>query len=438
MKTAITSFWMITCLFASVAANPISLTLEECLNLANKENTSLKINRLQYASDLQAKKNAWNTLFPEIAVSAAFSTTSGSGTSTSNTTVNTISPGTSISLGLNSGISEEIKQKNLALESSALTLESIEAQLSINVEKAFYYLLTLENNLKLLKTDKDIAYKRFLQAESDYSNGYISELSKLQSEMSYAKTIPTIEAAESEYRNQLRNFAHLLGMTANEEISLNGELKIASVNLIESELIQNNLNDRFDIRQLENEIETLQSQKNSALAGNLGPTIKIGATWNSSITTENISSLGDAQWSDLLTGSISISLPLDGFIPGSKKNLALKNLDVSIAQAELNLQSVRSKAEIEILNIVEQIRTGEKNIELNELNLNLATKTYEMTEKGYTEGTVEFLELEDAQKEVLSASQKLLSSKYDYLSALLNLRFALGNKVFPWIEVKSI
>ena len=133
-----------------------------------------------------------------------------------------------------------------------------------------------------------------------------------------------------------------------------------------------------------------------------------------------------------------VSLPLNGFIPGSSENLDIRDAERSIEQARLSLKDAIEGAEQDIRSLLMELDGYRENMEITGLSVELAGKTYEMTEEAYRLGTREILDVEDAQNKLLAANQDLLSSRYNYLSGLLDLEYALNASLDEILSARTI
>ncbi len=93
---------------------------------------------------------------------------------------------------------------------------------------------------------------------------------------------------------------------------------------------------------------------------------------------------------------------------------------------ETELASALQLAEIEIRSIVMELDKSEKKIEALLLNRDLAERAYELADEGYNAGTVELLTLESTSDDLEKARLDVLSEKYNYQSALLDLEYAVN------------
>ena len=191
---------------------------------------------------------------------------------------------------------------------------------------------------------------------------------------------------------------------------------------------------RLDIRGLDKQIEALQYSKETLARNFNTPTLTLGYSYGlsgSNAEYQGISGFGTAidpwsDWGDRSTLSLGLQWKFDGLIPGSKSDVQLKEMQDSIDSLIISKQMALDNAGIEITNLVNSLATSRRTIEANSSSVELAEKTYQLTEEAYAVGTRELLDVQSAQNDYLIATQQLLLAKYSYLAGLLDLELALN------------
>ncbi len=129
------------------------------------------------------------------------------------------------------------------------------------------------------------------------------------------------------------------------------------------------------------------------------------------------------------TFTAAFSIYLDNFIPGSSANVMQENFKDQISLLKLNIKNRMIKKEVEILNTISKIKNLEDQLRVNDMNITIAKKAYDMTNNAYLSGTKQLLDVESSQNDLLSAEVTLLGGKYNYLSELLNLEYLLNREI---------
>lgn len=422
-------------LFASIIisvplfASTLNLSEDDAINLALNQNYELKSSLIDLLKVEDQKNNSWNVMFPSISVDGSISS-SNAILGSSDSDYLKLTGALSTSVTLNKSNKYSMEYDDLAYESELLNYENDKKSLETEVKKAFYYLLANKQSLEIEKMNLDLALKRWEQMQSKYDNGLASELEVFETQSTYENLKPSYTSAYNSYQTQLMNFKSFLGIDFDQEIELEGDLEVEILDLDADTLISKFLNNRIDIQTAQKEIDLKNASYNIEKSNNLSPSVTLSfdySYYNSDIL--------DDDWTDSASLSAGISIPINGYIDGSVEDISVTNAKRSIEQAQLSYEDVVEDAQREIKTLVMEIQGYQENIEICEIAIEISQKTYDATEEAYNLGTTELLNLTEAQTTLFSAKQDLLTSQYNYLSAIFDLEQALNASVD---QIKSI
>ena len=426
MRRILTVAALILTAAAASWAEPMVLDLDTCIELALENNPDFRISGIELETAARAERNTWNEFLPNISANAGLSR----GASGAQDPAWSFTGSLDAELSLDSSLPYKIRAIGLAYQNAAISYERARLNLVAEVERTFVSLVAAEADMDIDEANLDLARKRYDQARTNFSNGLASELEVLQAEVTAANLGPTFLRTAAEYRAGIREFLIVLGLDPETEIILNGDLESEVVEFNVENLISRRLENRQDIKELRLTLETLENARKQALfssQGGLAPSLNMSVGWSSGIGYNfDSSSWQSDNWTDGLTAGIGVTIPLDGFIPGSSTSLALKEANDEIRSVSISLAKAVDEARTEIINLVEQLKTSAASMELGRLNVELARKSYEMSEESFSRGTLQRLDVEDAQQEYFEARRDFLESKSDYISGLIDLRVALG------------
>ena len=142
--------------------------------------------------------------------------------------------------------------------------EDAKNQLKRDVKKSFYSLLVLEESLKLLENNIKTAEKSYRQADINYNNGLVSELDKLQAQVTLESLRPDYVEASNNYNMSILAFKEMIGLETEDEIKLEGVIEPGHYNIDKYELIFTSLTGRFDIQELVYQIKLLETDLSSS------------------------------------------------------------------------------------------------------------------------------------------------------------------------------
>jgi outer membrane protein TolC len=147
------------------------------------------------------------------------------------------------------------------------------------------------------------------------------------------------------------------------------------------------------------------------------PSVNLSMDWNSG---------NFDPFTDRISGSARVSIPVDPWIPGTKQSQAVKNSSRSVERAKLDLKIAEDAARTQIRSLTAGLINSWDSIEIARLSLGVAERSYQMSEQGFLNGTVESLALEDSRNDLANARQRLLQSELSYFNMTLDLCAALN------------
>jgi outer membrane protein TolC len=337
-----------------------------------------------------------------------------------------------ISWNFNAAMILSIKSAHQNYEAGLITWEQTLKQTERDVRKLFYGMLLAQESLRLSEASLENAKGRADQAQTNYRNGRVSELSLLQAQVAYENQKPQVLKARQALENNLDTFAFLLGIEVGTKIQLEGSIAPVYYELDVDQLIQKNLNSRLDLQALSKNIEVLKTNKTAINLSSYTPSLALSWGWQPSAT---IAALKDKEieWKDKWTdsGGLSITLAwnLTNMLPWSTQRQQAKDLDANIAKLRLTTTMLADQAKNEITALVKSLELSRTQIEAMQRTMNLAQRAYDLTMTSYRNGTTELLDVRDAENSLNQAKLGLLSEEFNYLSNVLDLEYAVNTKL---------
>ncbi|MDR0455118.1 MAG: TolC family protein [Treponema sp.] len=401
-------------------ATPPALSLDDAIKQGLENSLHLKKSLIDLSSSEYSANRLWAEVFPTISGSLGVSYSSklfsddgfildGKGLTTS--------AGLGINLTLNAGIPYAMKNIRLAYQTRLLNYEDARNQLEIQITKNFYSLIADRDNLASLDYMLQLAQRQYEKDQVAFRNGLIGEMVLLQSRLGLENARYNLSAAHSAYANRMGDFLSQLGIIQNEDMALEGKIEIVKIEANAENLIREYLPRRPDIISRRQEIERLENaERQSGYAGK-APSLRLSTDW----TGRNTDS-----FTDTLSGSASISIPIDPWIPGSSRSQSVRTAKLAVDKARLDLQSAEDAAAAHIRSLAANLRNSWDSIEIARLSLGVAERGYELTEQGFRNGTIESLKLEDARNNLVNARQRLLQTELSYLNMILDISAAIN------------
>ena len=405
------------------------ITVETAVEMAISENLLLRAQKHSLAIKRRSYVTRFNALMPTATLSSALARPNEVQAPTPDYW--NLSWQLNTQLVLSASIYNGIRYLSQDYELGLINYADFESMLKRDVQKLFYSLLVLGENIKVMESTIVLAERSYTQADINYRNGLVSELDRLQAQVTLESLRPDFVEAVNSYERTMLLFKEILGLHDEDNIRLVGELEPEIYELDVDALVFSSLQNRFDIRRLMQQIRLgktdLSASRNSRI-----PSLILGYSKNMVFADDPFkdSFVDGDRWYDS-TGRFSIGLSLDvmSLIPFMPKDTEIKNKRERVREYEAELLSARRQADIQIRTIAMNMENSIKKINSLELNERLAQRTYELASQGYNAGTVEILTLDRTMNQLMEARVRILQEKYNYLAALLDLEYAINKSL---------
>lgn len=431
--------------------NAISLTVEQAVSYANQNSKTLKSSAIDLEMKRRADSYKWNQFLPSVNISGTVSR-SNEKVDTTAAMMEALGPlfgamGTAapapaeiteadhwmvvgnigISWNFSFALIDGMRLIKKQYEAGQITWDQTVRQNELQIRKLFYGLLLQQESLSLQKQSLENARLRMEQARVNYRNGLIPELTLLQSQVAYENARPTIMKQEQAMNQQLDLFGFMLGLPAGTKISLEGAIDPDFVDLNPDELISLYAQNHPDILSLQKNLEILNL--NLSIQNMQAYTPALQLSWGFQPVVSDISSNWIDTYMDNGAFSATLAWNLTNLLPFSANRQSARDTKDNIRKLELSLETLIEKTELDIRTKVDALAQSQAAIEASSGNIQLAQRSYDMTLVAYRNGTVELLDVRDAENQLNQAKLGLANEKFNYLSGLLDLEYTLNTKL---------
>ena len=409
-------FILVAGFISAQAGPPRILTLEEACTLAEKNSIALQKQAIDLEMDRVAAKNLWAQVFPSISVNGGARYNIPINSNAQMNDSYTASVG--LSLRLNAGIPFAMANISLAYKNSLLNYEQARRLLINHTSKIFFSLTAQMERVLFLEGAMRLALEQLERDRIARQSGYVGELDYLSAQVGAERAKLAYNRASADYQNDLGKFLAALGLDISDTVTLSGKPAIAKLTLDPDILIIERLGQRPDIVAQHNEIERLKNARTGNLLSNKGPSVNLSADWGISSANNRLK--------DLISASISVSIPIDPWIPGTTGDQAVKRSNANYQKALLDLQNLGDNAKQEIRSYTDSISNTWTEVEIARLQSTYAQRAYELAEQAYRRGTMNFLDFETARNRLIDARQQLFQSELSYKILVLDLASVLN------------
>lgn len=431
-----------------------SLTVDEAVDYALKNSKTLQSAAIDLEIKTRAKDTAWNSLVPSVQVTGTLARSNKAQNSSAAATqmLNQIRAMLSlpplpvdtsvseadhwkavgnigVSFMFNAALVQEIRAARADFEAGLITWEQTRADTERSIRKLFYGLLLQQESVALQQKMLSNAQIRSAQNETGYKNGLVSELAFLQARVAYENQKPAVLKAEQEFKSQLGMFAFLLGLPLNSDIKLEGSIEPVFVDFDAEKLIADYVSRRADALLLQKNIELMRIRLSAMNLQIFTPSLSLSYGFQPVVSDITKNWFDDKNYADGGSFSASLAWNLTNMLPFSSTRQQAKTLQANLQKTEIQYATLLQKGEMEIRTLTDKLTQSRTVIEAGKSGSDLAQRSYDMTREAYRNGTAELLSLRDAEAQLIQARLSLASEKYNYLSNLLDLEYALQTKL---------
>ena len=457
-------------------AEKITLTIDQAVEYALKNSKSLKSSAIDLEIAKRANTFSWNVLLPSASVSGTLARSNSIDYVKSQMTSTAVLMGmaqgmpAAQAMANSSSITDSILDAaysseeavlwhpvgslsfqwnfNAAMiESMVIAKKQYEAgkiswdkscnETELSIRQLFYGILMMRESLRIDEESLANSEARMKQAEINYRNGQVPELSLLNARVTYQNKKPSVEWARQNMEQQMDMFAFLLGLPYGQEIELVGsidqdyaELRGKLSALDADSLFLAYVEQNAEIQNLKKQIEVLKSGIAASTLSIFTPSLSVG--WGLNPTVSNI----EKNWLDKdnynETGNLTITLVysnLFDMLPFSSGMQKIKDSKQNLAKLEIGLDQLYQNTEMTIHNSVADINKSIDNINSMNRNIEVAQAAYNSTLRGYNNGSQEELAVKDAENSLSQAKLGLTNEKFTFITTVLKLENQLNTKL---------
>lgn len=328
--------------------------------------------------------------------------------------------------GYNS-IKSSLKQAQLAYERSSKQLKREELNLVYDISNSFYNLLSVQKSEEIARLDLDRQKEAFTMAKNKYEAGLIREVDALQMEVDLAEAQNNFDMAIVNENGAMNAFKHSIGIELTDVVNLNSKFDYEIVIVDPEKAVQLAKANRLEVREQEIQIELTkmsvkQQKAQGMIRGNLNAYYeKVGVSQNDINT--NIQTSIQRSYQNFLERpqnfgvGFTISIPL---LDWGENRALVRAAEARLQQNVLRKEEVQRTIEREVRNLVDDLNSSLRRLQLLEKNVKVAEKSFDITRQRFSDG--------DIDSQALALERTRLNNAYNsHLRAYINYQLKLAD-----------
>ncbi|MEW6196349.1 MAG: TolC family protein [Bacteroidota bacterium] len=283
----------------------------------------------------------------------------------------------------------------------------------LNVKKAFYNVLLMQELVKVSRQGNEVAKANYENVSALFKQGVASEYDFLRAEVQFANTQPMLIQTENNLELAKNYLKNILTLDITQPIEIRGEFVFEEVpgSLLES-ANEKGVREHPLVKQLE--IQSSLLDKNITIQrADYFPTLAAFGSYAFQAQ-DNTFNFKDYLWAESFMVGLNLSYTLfDGFGRSARIEQAI----IDKEKVDLTRRKVEEGLKIRIMQAKMSMDEAKKRIDAQTKSLEQADKALKIAQTRYKSGVGTQLELIDTQAAMTIARTNYAQAIYDYLTA---------------------
>lgn len=420
-------------LFALQNADENAITIDQAIEIALENNSSIQIAQKSAQIYDQQVKQYWSYVYPQVNLSGSYTRTlhpqeaiTSMGKfrmSLDNATSATAEA--SLLLWKGGAVSAGIRMGKYHSQSGYLQLAETQNLIKDNVNTLCFGIILSHALIQVQKENLDIAKDHLNEIQQKYKQGLASDLDVLNQKVKVSNTEPSLIQAKNAYEIGLLTLRRILNKDPQDALSLKWDLKeILAYEIPDLDelytLAQNNRPELI-ISQLATKMA--KEQVNIAKADHYGSLTAFANATYSGSSNEVIIPMSSYNSSYGTSVGLRLSIPLfEGFRVSSQ----VRQKELAYEQARIQEQDALRDIKIEVKRAWLNLNEAKERISSTRGTIGQARKNLHSTNLRYRNGLASRLDLDDAALLLHDAELQFVQAVHDGYVAFSNLSYAIG------------
>lgn len=390
-----------------------TLSLQDCIDLALANSPTMIAANLA-AQTARVNLNLAKSQFLPTA-SAGFNSAYNMGTPVHDYGTQNTYASANLTLSGITDLARNVKIKESAVEQADLKVQSVQNDIIRNVRKGYYVLLAAQRAVDIRTQSKAVYQDQYERTSEYYRLGLRPKVDVTTAEVNLNNESLRLIRATNAVKNASASLANTLGVTTPNVLEVQMLEDFDSFDITLDDAIKAAYENRPDVASSRLDVRISQMQLSQAKAG-LFPTMTLSAGYTKS---------GESLYLDTEAAHVGVAIEIPLFNAFKTYN-GIKQAKIALENTHNNTRSLFNNVFLEVQKAYIALNEAAESIPLAELNVGKAKENMELARGRYNEGIGDMISLKDAEVAYTDAELSLLSARYDYASAVADLKQAMG------------
>lgn len=291
----------------------------------------------------------------------------------------------------------------------------------VGVSKAYYDILTSQEQLKIVSENINRLEKQFQDAKAQYEVGLVDKTDFQRAQISLSNSKADLRRIEELLKYKYAYLKALIGYDADKDLSLsfNGQAMEQNVLLDTADML--NYQNRVEFRELQTQ-KQLQQINTSYNKLQFLPSLSGFVNYNWAFNNNDFGNLYDQSYPGSIVG-LRLSIPI---FQGTKRIQEIKKSRLLEERIDLDLINTRNQINSQYEQAMASYKANLNDWRTAKENVEISEEVYNTIKLQYDEGIKAYLDLMTSETDLRTAQLNYLNTLYSLLSAKLDVQQSLG------------
>lgn len=393
------------------------LTLEDCIQIAlanSPQAVSAQLNLQNAHVNLNLAKSEF---LPTVTAGASQGYNNGKtdGSSRTDHGSSDVYAQAQLSISGITDIARNVKTQQLSLEQAELNLDSVKNDIIRTVKKNYYALISAVRAVAIRTQSRDLYKDQYERASEYFRLGLRPKVDVTTAEVNLNNEELSLIRAKNLVKTASAELANSMGVTTPKTLDIEEIFSFEKFEMPFDEAVKTAYANRPDVLSAQTDVRISQIKLNQAKAG-FFPTFSFSA---------GFSKYGDDFSLDNEETKLMAAVEIPIFNAFKTYN-GVKQAKISLENTLNSNRSLLNNVFLEVQSAYIKMHESAESIPIAELNVEKAKENLDLSRGRYNEGIGDIIELKDAEVAYTDAELSLLTARYDYASAVADLKQAMG------------
>lgn len=317
-----------------------------------------------------------------------------------------------------SGVTDKVRNVKIqqgAVEQAELNLDSVKNDIIRTVKKNYYALLSAVRAVGIRTQSRDLYKDQYERAAEYFRLGLRPKVDVTTAEVNLNNEELSLIRAKNLVKTASAQLANTMGVTTPKTLEIEDIASFEKFDMPFDQAVKTAYANRPDVLSAQTDVRISQIKLNQAKA-NYFPTFSFSAGYSKYGDDFSL----DNEETKLLA---SIEIPI---FNAFKTYNGVKQAKISLENTLNSNRSLLNNVFLEVQSAYINMQEASESIPIAELNVEKAKENLDLARGRYNEGIGDIIELKDAEVAYTDAELSLLTARYDYASAVADLKQAMG------------